>query len=394
MTEVPGLDELLLYFESLGDNCEFGLIQRQAGLEPLGLFRFSFAPMASLLRALDGDFAGVADPANIEIRVASNKEFVVHLRGFDFVQHTGRREGEVAVERLQREEETKLKYLIRRCTGVLRSGEKILIRKGEGSKTPADAARLLAALRRFGPATLLWLTEADADHPPGSVRVIADHLLHGRIDHFAPPRNAQSTSFTCWVDVCRGAYVLWTSGAPVGTCVPAPRHVDQRANLLLKQPAGAALSGEPRCVLLKEQIDIEILCGRPIDRAANTETICRHVLTSDQRGTVGARVVGLAPGAIHTFSIWYKSDAVMKSVGVELAGCRTLRMRRLSEGPTHMWQRLEVSGAAPESGVMFPRINVHGNAGAVFYSANWRFEAGLTVEGDEVPGEFSRFVAA
>src|SRR5690242_4928537 len=36
-----GLGQLLRKFESLGDNCEFGLVQRKAGIEPVYLLRFA-----------------------------------------------------------------------------------------------------------------------------------------------------------------------------------------------------------------------------------------------------------------------------------------------------------------------------------------------------------------
>jgi len=38
------LNELMLRFESLGQNCEFALLQRQCSAEPLGLLRFSSTP--------------------------------------------------------------------------------------------------------------------------------------------------------------------------------------------------------------------------------------------------------------------------------------------------------------------------------------------------------------
>jgi hypothetical protein len=36
--------DLVLQFESLGDSCELGLVQRMVGVEPLGMFRFAGAP--------------------------------------------------------------------------------------------------------------------------------------------------------------------------------------------------------------------------------------------------------------------------------------------------------------------------------------------------------------
>jgi len=37
--------DLVQRFESLGDNCEFGMVQRYAGAEPLSLFRFIVLPI-------------------------------------------------------------------------------------------------------------------------------------------------------------------------------------------------------------------------------------------------------------------------------------------------------------------------------------------------------------
>ena len=34
-------------FRSLGDNCEFGFVQRYGGVEPSGLLRFSYTPLAA-----------------------------------------------------------------------------------------------------------------------------------------------------------------------------------------------------------------------------------------------------------------------------------------------------------------------------------------------------------
>ena len=71
MSFSTGPDELLsdrnlaLQFESLGDNCELGLVQRRAGVEPLGLLRFAGAPLRRLITALDARFEGIDDPEAI-----------------------------------------------------------------------------------------------------------------------------------------------------------------------------------------------------------------------------------------------------------------------------------------------------------------------------------------
>src|SRR5579885_2880091 len=52
-------DQLMMRFESLGENCEFGLAQRRCGAEPLGLLRFASAPLEKLLAGLEGRFEGM-----------------------------------------------------------------------------------------------------------------------------------------------------------------------------------------------------------------------------------------------------------------------------------------------------------------------------------------------
>ena len=46
MSDLP---TLLNSFESLGDNCEFGFVQRKFGTEPAGLLRWAIASPAALV---------------------------------------------------------------------------------------------------------------------------------------------------------------------------------------------------------------------------------------------------------------------------------------------------------------------------------------------------------
>src|SRR4029077_19430059 len=67
-------DQLMMRFESLGENCEFGLAQRRCGAEPLGLLRFASAPLPVLLAGLRGRFEGMGDPEQIDIQVSTNRQ--------------------------------------------------------------------------------------------------------------------------------------------------------------------------------------------------------------------------------------------------------------------------------------------------------------------------------
>ena len=60
--------DLMMGFESLGDDCEFGFAQRGSGAEPLSLLRFGGIRLHRLHEALETRFAGIDDPANLAVR--------------------------------------------------------------------------------------------------------------------------------------------------------------------------------------------------------------------------------------------------------------------------------------------------------------------------------------
>ena len=81
-------DQLVTRFESLGDNCEFGLVQRKMGAEPLGLLRFSYIELPLLLRGLRRGFEGLGDPDTTEVAADPNGEFVVRELVYGMTYHT------------------------------------------------------------------------------------------------------------------------------------------------------------------------------------------------------------------------------------------------------------------------------------------------------------------
>jgi tRNA U34 5-methylaminomethyl-2-thiouridine-forming methyltransferase MnmC len=79
---------------------------------------------------------------------------------------------------------------------------------------------LVAAIRRYGSNTLLFVTLADAGHRSGTVEERAPGFLVGYLDRFAPEEDAQDLLLAPWVRLCREAYRLRLSaacGAPSGT---------------------------------------------------------------------------------------------------------------------------------------------------------------------------------
>jgi len=207
----PGSDrarvrDLLMGFESLGENCELGFVQRHFGAEPLGLLRWAGIPYAKLIEALSTGFAGVGDPENTLLSVDPvNREYATADTRFDMRMHTfifEKKEEEQAIfEKLCR----RLRYLRDKFLDDLASAEKILVFQFSAEPSQAEMLALHAALRRYGQNILLCIRLQDDRRRAGEVEAIGEGLLVGYLDRPGFDGQRWDISFECWHAICREA---------------------------------------------------------------------------------------------------------------------------------------------------------------------------------------------
>jgi hypothetical protein len=202
-------DELVTRFESLGDNCEFGLVQRRCGAEPLGLLRFSNIDIVTLRRAIRCGFSGLGEAGSLEfLDDADEKEYVVRESVFGITYHTFVYKDEESKDGLLARQSNRLKFLGRKLMEDIRNAEKIFVVKRNYPLQATEVLPLFMVLNEYAPNTLLWVTLADETHPPGSVDYLLPGLLRGFVDKFAPSENAHDLSFDVWLELCTKAAKL------------------------------------------------------------------------------------------------------------------------------------------------------------------------------------------
>ncbi len=207
----------ILNFESLGDNCEFALVQRCCGAEAFfSLLRFAGMELPTLLRALDSGLQDFGNPANVEIRPDDKPrpEFVVHELRYGAFFHTFRYQDETDAALLHASESNRIAYCAQRFVGDLKRGSKIFVVKRNDPLREDEILPLYAALSSFGRNVLLWMVPADADHPSGTVEVVMPGLFKGFIERFAPYDNAPDILLGAWLEVCANAYRFWLADRP------------------------------------------------------------------------------------------------------------------------------------------------------------------------------------
>jgi hypothetical protein len=203
------LTELMMRFESLGEDCEFGLVQRRCGAEPLGLLRFSSSPLPKLIAAMEAKFEGLGAPDMIKVELASSgREYMVLDKRFGLYYHAWVLAGEKSPEEVHARECSRLPFLANKLREDLEGAEKIFVYRGMRPLAESDVLKLAATMRTFGPTTLLWVEVADAEHETGSVEEVAAGLWRGNIERFAPANNAHDFSLEAWIGICHNAEAL------------------------------------------------------------------------------------------------------------------------------------------------------------------------------------------
>ena len=201
-------DKALLFgrFQSLAENCEFGFVQRHAGLEPLGLFRWAGTPAINIITVLQENFAGIGDDINTDLFVETNGEFWVRdkrygLRTHTFVFQTTVNDDQAAAFR--RKMVKRFRFLKDKAIEDLISGERIFVLKAEISPIPDDVAgAVYDAVAAYGPGWVLHVKKSGDVAEIGSVKRVRDRLIEGFVDA------AHAIDYEGWHRICLGALGL------------------------------------------------------------------------------------------------------------------------------------------------------------------------------------------
>lgn len=200
---------LVLQFESIGDNCELGLVQRRAGEEPLGLLRFAGVPLRNLLRGLNAGFANIADPDHIRIS-PENGEYMVKLTKYDFTYHAHVKVNEMTPEALHKQQCRTVAFLAKKLIADLQHPAKIMVFRQNEPLLGSDLIDLRIALSGYGPSILLWVQEACAGHAPGTVEVADERMMVGYVRRLAERESVPDLDFESWMRMLRRAHAIWS----------------------------------------------------------------------------------------------------------------------------------------------------------------------------------------
>jgi hypothetical protein len=201
---------MLERLQSLGENCELGFVQRAAGAEPLGLFRWASTPLPNLLATLESQFEGLGAPENLVVEEDDATEFQVIDLKYGFKNHSwAYRNAGARKDDVFRRECVRLPYLARLLREDLEAAEKLFCFHDGGRSGTELVNTLMHTLNRYGPNWLLWVCLAEKPAQIGTAELAGDRLIRGYIDQFQPLNDVRTPSIVPWMGVIRAATAIW-----------------------------------------------------------------------------------------------------------------------------------------------------------------------------------------
>jgi hypothetical protein len=212
--------DLMFELENLGSNCEFGLLQRRCGAEPLSLLRFAGIALPFLLKALEADFAGIDDPAETGLEIVGpEREFFFRNDRYGIRGHTWRLDGSSDAGKVLTDVLRNMRFYRRKFHEDLSSGGRLYVFQTPGFLSTAHALPLLTALRRHGDCSLLVV--CDTPHlEAGAVEHVSPHLFRGCLKTFAPLSDVSQSDLPSWLSICANAWRMWRGDLRDASTVP------------------------------------------------------------------------------------------------------------------------------------------------------------------------------
>jgi tetratricopeptide (TPR) repeat protein len=209
----PDRSELLMRFESLGGDCEFGMVQRRLGLEPVGLFRFAGGRSGPLLRAIETRCDGIGDPEHTSLYVRNRgREYVAIDTRLNIVWRTSAYQYAADRPRLLQEQCRQLTYLRRKLVGEFEAAAKIFVYT---SQTPLDATyceALARAVQQYSPAAIVLCVGPSASREDPRVSWGGKGLLLAErscvVRHWCWADDVAVLPYREWLHICTRAEEL------------------------------------------------------------------------------------------------------------------------------------------------------------------------------------------
>jgi hypothetical protein len=199
---------VLRRFESLGDNCEFGFVQRRNDYEDGGFLRWSISPLDKLITCFEARFKDLYLFENLKPSAPDMVQDVA--TGLIFHTRMRSNDGQFLLEEQQRRdiythEKHKIDYLLDKFLSKIQRADTICVYKRNSGMTDNEAMRLKQSMNSISWSNLLIIKSTDDRSKWSTVEGFGSGLFVGFIDEFAPYSAADHVSLAIWNQLIQNA---------------------------------------------------------------------------------------------------------------------------------------------------------------------------------------------
>ncbi len=191
-------------FESIGQGCQFGLVQRQLGVERMSLLRFVDTTTSMLYEALATAFSTIHEADQLQW-LPYDADCPTHRwrqRAYGFSFDTKLPAAQAGARPPLATQAARLAFLRRKFLEDCAAAERIFVLTRSDCLTEPEALAVYCALTLHGPCTLLWATYGDVPRA-GVVERVAPGFLRGELGEVEDV--TRYARLDVWVRVMEGA---------------------------------------------------------------------------------------------------------------------------------------------------------------------------------------------
>jgi hypothetical protein len=235
--ETAAIGTLMARFVSLGSppsyfGCEFGMLQRQFGAEPIDLFRWANIPVDKLAEALEREFEGIGNPEQTELFLPNPAaDYRTKDTHYEIDTHTFVKSREMPKDAVLAQACRRLSFLKRKLIADLEGAERVFVYTDDNGKLPmSDIVRVHDAMRRYGDAKFLLVRRCVEGGANSPVRLFRRGLAVAAL----PPAHRATGQIlaeeaSSWVRVCWDALALLMPRATGASAGRASGPIDPKA---------------------------------------------------------------------------------------------------------------------------------------------------------------------
>ena len=252
MVEIAFDKDVAERFESLGDNCEFGFVNRKLKIEHGSLFRWASMKPTCLLALLLNDFRGIYEYSNLSpLRLVMVQEKIYSIGWHTSMksEHAGSRlqfaHSDDERRLIYKYDLKKMNYLIEKFRARLKSGGVIYFLKSNSgiSQNVVDAIFWqLTQLAEGAPFWLVHVRSADEGGAVGTVKMVGERRLNAFVESFAAYNTADEFDLDVWKEILNQVVALAPYEGWKASTLQAKRRLEEKFKTLpfaSKQNLGA-----------------------------------------------------------------------------------------------------------------------------------------------------------